>query len=343
MSSFKPLPQNSCLISPYSPWDTMALAGRYLSPDQRVASIQPAHWARRNSSVGATSCSVLFLGDLMVGSAATVGSRLGALMRDVDRVVINLEAPVVPKQQATASYWQQLRHRASQALLSFAADPDYLDHVLGFLDKDKVIFNIANNHANDGDVDVTVQTLREAGYHNVVGRDTNPFVIASATGARIGVWGCSVLMNWGRYDSVCLANDIFALADSQGGNLAFLKEQLNLQSLALTVHWDHEYSAVPSEITETAARQFANVGFDVIVGHGPHVVQRTDVLPRAADEIPVAYSVGNLASRRLDEQNARGFAHVVSYDPAGVVTKVDQWPFHNDGTSIELQESQPES
>jgi hypothetical protein len=330
------LPQNSCILSPYSFQDTIALIGRYLYPDYRVSSNQPGHWTRKSSSIGATSCSILFLGDLMVGSASTVGPRLRTLISNVDYVVINMEAPVVPN-QAMPSYWQRLRHGTSQALLSFSANPDYLHQILGPLDKDKVIFNISNNHANDGDVALTVRTLHEAGY-NLVGDNTNPYIITTMTGARIGLLGCSTLMNWGRYDSVCLANDILALANTQGGDLSSFKERLNLQSFALTIHWDHEYSAIPSKTTEAAAQRFADIGFDVIVGHGPHVVQRMDILMRGVEEIPVAYSVGNLASRRLNSQNARGYAHVVRYDSNGAVIRADQWAFHNDGTLIELHD-----
>ncbi len=56
------------------------------------------------------------------------------------------------------------------------------------------------------------------------------------------------------------------------------------------VHWGVNYDGVTDE-QRAAAALFADAGYDLVIGHHPHVAQEVDVV----DGMPVLYSLGNLA------------------------------------------------
>ena len=56
------------------------------------------------------------------------------------------------------------------------------------------------------------------------------------------------------------------------------------------VHWGENYSGI-TQSQRDAAKLFADAGYDLVVGHHPHIVQEVDVI----DGMPVLYSLGNLA------------------------------------------------
>jgi hypothetical protein len=88
--------------------------------------------------------------------------------------------------------------------------------------------------------------------------------------------------------------------------------------LVAYVHWGRNYRGVDARQRE-AARLFAAVGFDLVVGHHPHVVQPVERLGATF----VLYSLGNLAFAtpgRFDEFKAPGFGLVARayFGPGGL-------------------------
>jgi poly-gamma-glutamate synthesis protein (capsule biosynthesis protein) len=59
--------------------------------------------------------------------------------------------------------------------------------------------------------------------------------------------------------------------------------------VVVSIHWGGEYQAAPGPRQEALARALAEAGADIIVGHGPHVLQRVEWV----GETLVAYSLGN--------------------------------------------------
>ena len=57
----------------------------------------------------------------------------------------------------------------------------------------------------------------------------------------------------------------------------------------VSVHWGGEYQASPSPRQRAVARALADAGADLVIGHGPHVLQRVEWV----GETLVAYSLGN--------------------------------------------------
>jgi poly-gamma-glutamate synthesis protein (capsule biosynthesis protein) len=60
-------------------------------------------------------------------------------------------------------------------------------------------------------------------------------------------------------------------------------------TVIISIHWGGEYQAAPGPRQEGIARALAEAGANVIVGHGPHVLQRIEWI----GETLVAYSLGN--------------------------------------------------
>ena len=58
---------------------------------------------------------------------------------------------------------------------------------------------------------------------------------------------------------------------------------------AAYVHWGENYSGV-TDAQRTAARLFADAGYDLVIGHHPHVAQAVEII----EGMPVLYSLGNL-------------------------------------------------
>lgn len=74
-----------------------------------------------------------------------------------------------------------------------------------------------------------------------------------------------------------------------------------------SVHWGRNYEPVLEE-QEYWAERFAALGYDLVVGHGPHVAQRVALVKGT----PVLYSLGNLVFNMAGRwtPDARGYGYV---------------------------------
>jgi poly-gamma-glutamate capsule biosynthesis protein CapA/YwtB (metallophosphatase superfamily) len=85
----------------------------------------------------------------------------------------------------------------------------------------------------------------------------------------------------------------------------------------VSVHWGTEYSDGINPAQETWAKKFADLGADVVLGTGPHVLEPVKRLPRAGGgETLVWYSVGNMLSAQLDVPSLIGGFAVMDINPA---------------------------
>jgi poly-gamma-glutamate capsule biosynthesis protein CapA/YwtB (metallophosphatase superfamily) len=85
----------------------------------------------------------------------------------------------------------------------------------------------------------------------------------------------------------------------------------------VSVHWGTEYSDGLDNGQDRWSARFAELGADVVIGTGPHVLQPVKLLPRTGGgETIVWYSLGNLLSGQLDVPSLIGGFAVMDIDTA---------------------------
>ena len=81
------------------------------------------------------------------------------------------------------------------------------------------------------------------------------------------------------------------------------------EATVMFIHWGNEYQTTPSAEQQQIAQQLCDMGFDVIVGGHPHVIQPVDMLTSRLDpdhKTLCLYSTGNAVSnQRIAEMNLK--------------------------------------
>ena len=232
---------------------------------------------------------LLFVGDLMCMSSDRVPevcSELRDLIRRADFVVGNCEAPVVgDRTRPDARYL--FRFRMAEAYLSSLLDR------LG-VETRRCVLSVANNHIGDqgaAGLSETLHRLRGLGIIPVGVREgSDPSIRLEAGDVRISLTAWTRWMNRELPDTgvgVWRAKEIdrFGCRSRVGG-----APSARVDLRIAFPHWDREFCHFPSAETTRSARRLAAAGFDLIVGHHPHVLQPVEWLAGSV----CLYSVGNL-------------------------------------------------
>ena len=84
-------------------------------------------------------------------------------------------------------------------------------------------------------------------------------------------------------------------------------ESAGAEAIVLYIHWGVEYQTTQNQTQSTIAQKMCDLGFDVIVGGHPHVIQPMELLTSTTDEdhkTICLYSTGNaLSNQRRDLMN----------------------------------------
>lgn len=277
-------------VSPYSWSDTLSWLVHYLKPSIRRRSAGvPRPSAHRVASPASRPVRLLFIGDLMCmrwDRVPTVDSRLTRLVASADLVIGNCEAPVTrQKSREDASFY-----------FTFDMAEEYLETFLQRLgvEPEKCVLSVANNHIGDqgenGLVD-TVDRLRRLGVLPLGSRaDGEPTVAVRVGGINVLLAAWTHWMNRDVFkpsSGVWRAEDIAAIPRRAWTER---KARFGTDCLIGVPHWDYEFNHFPREQTREFARRMTSVGFDLLVGHHPHVCQPIEWL----DGGICLYSVGNL-------------------------------------------------
>lgn len=99
---------------------------------------------------------------------------------------------------------------------------------------------------------------------------------------------------------VPLLEDREALA----GRLAAARKKADF--VILSVHWGVEGAGSPTEEQRALARELAEAGADLILGHHSHVLQGGEFLETSRGSSYVAYSLGNFISAQAEAKNMAG-------------------------------------
>jgi hypothetical protein len=234
---------------------------------------------------------VTWAGDTFIGDAAEIPIAQHGydwVMQEIapllggDVVVVNAEAPITTLDEPFTP----------NKLYSYASDPagaqalaDAGVHVLG----------LSNNHALDQGTQGLLDTIAHGEAAGMVsfgagtddrqaerpllleGGDTTIGVVALAKG-----YGTRLTAGPGRAGTVPFSTASIA----RGYNLA---KAAGADHVVAYVHWGENYRPEPVSDQLRDAGKFADAGYELVIGHGPHVMQGVEMI----GPMPVVHSLGN--------------------------------------------------
>lgn len=182
-----------------------------------------------------------------------------AFLSDADYLIGNFECTVLPDREWAAARLEEAIYSAPESALSF------LDSL-----RPAKVLNVANNHFLEhglGRARATVARLRERGV-TVAGETFEPAELRSGD-RRLLVWGVSIAKDphftAGGY-AWCEGKDL-------PGALCLPRQKRAGEVWVLSVHWGGEYRTWPGDAQRETAERLAEAGFDLVLGHHPHVIQ----------------------------------------------------------------------
>jgi len=229
-------------------------------------------------------------GDVLLGDAAAPllaengfawpFERIAALL-DADYLVGNAEGPIT---ELANPYFpeQEFSYNADPAAATALAD-------IGF-----DAMSVSNNHALDRGPDGlrdTIDHLTDAGVAPF-GAGTQdeaiaPHLVETPHGV-LAIVGLGERWSYGAEATPSEPGTVSITAESVDSAHAMAVDAGARWTVAY-VHWGENYSGV-TDSQRTAARLFADAGYDLVIGHHPHVAQEVEVI----EGMPVLYSLGNL-------------------------------------------------
>lgn len=191
----------------------------------------------------------------------------------------------------------------------------------------------ANNHCYDTSEYGflrTVRTVRERGLTalGTMEETTDPkYIIQDLNGIRVGMVCYTyegppanplpgvTYMNWNAMSDTCapLINSFLPTQmDPFYLEVREILEQMKQNGADTTlffIHWGEEYKLTPTEEQQTIAQQLCDIGYDVIVGGHPHVIQPVSLLTSRVNpdhKTVCLYSTGNAVSnQRIKEMDLK--------------------------------------
>lgn len=281
----------------------------------------------------ARSVEVLFVGDVLhpgVADPASLSPSLLARIAQADCVVANLEATIGDRAHEIAPL---LTWRGVRQLLSYEEDPTNADWasrvdsagVQHLFKGRRVVVSVANNHTLDEGDDGfarTVDRAKRAGM-DVVGdaRRSDGGIVLGLGARRLGLFAMTYGSNREaaghhlRFDDVPYRIDPLRARSIVGGLVA-----RGATEVVAILHWGHEHEHEPTDEQRATAQELFDAGVTAVVGHHPHIVQRSEVSHRGRELRWVSYSLGDfiggdrtiwsrfsvILSLSLSEQGVRG-------------------------------------
>lgn len=216
-------------------------------------------------------------------------ANLGGLL-EADYKLANAECPVTTRNETFMENFVKGRPHKE-----YRMDPDAAAYIKS------VGFNavgLANNHAFDkGDEGLqdSFDNWKQAGVQtfgagNNMSTAQEPLIIDTPFG-KVGVVN---MMTIGKVlqERIHPAGDsrygVFELTEESVKGAARLARERGAKWLAAFVHWGGNYNDV-SNLQKVRARYFADSGYDLVIGHHPHIVQSIERIGKTT----VLYSLGN--------------------------------------------------
>lgn len=240
------------------------------------------------------SIELIFVGDIMLdrGVEYMIGKygqddfsfpflEISSELAKADLVVGNLESQISDKGQNQGS------------LYSFRANPKAIE---GLKTANIGIVSLANNHA----FDYGRQALKDS-LERLVGANISPIGAGNeyqAYAPTIKTIGKTKIAFFAYTDqlpaSLKAGQDAIGVAVINQDSLEKIKQDIVLAKeladiIVISLHWGVEYSAEPNSSQIALAKELADAGVDLVIGHHPHVVQRYEKY----NDSYIFYSLGN--------------------------------------------------
>ncbi|GAB1404970.1 hypothetical protein MASR1M74_21490 [Lentimicrobium sp.] len=190
-----------------------------------------------------------------------------------DLFLFNMESSLMPDETIKTRNIQNGVYRAPVGALCF------FDRIRAIK-----VANVANNHFGQHGmqaVNYSLDALQQKGI-KIIGKDKQPLTIHQAN-KKINIWGVSLVEDptyCGGYFKSTYDDLIEALELGR-------KEENEIR--IISIHWGKEYLTLENEQQRHLSGKLSQAGFDLILGHHPHVIQPFKQIGKTR----VIYSHGN--------------------------------------------------
>jgi len=239
----------------------------------------------------------------------------------------NLEGPLTEKCEEVK---KRYRFRANQRYLSAL--------IRGGFD----VLSLANNHSTDcGQVGLleTMHNLKLAGIRwcgaGITREAAESVTVIERNGVKIGFVGFSEFLP--EYSSSTTIRARIADASYESVRSGVYAARQHADVVIASFHWGAEYTSRPREREKKLAQWAVEAGADLVLGHGPHVVQGMQTFMTRSGDVTrrslVAYSLGNFVFDSpgvWDQRLRQTIALRVKLNRSGLVT-FEAVPFSIDG------------
>lgn len=164
--------------------------------------------------------------------------------------------------------------------------------------------SVANNHSYDqtaAGMGETLEHLRAAGVLSAGAAaslaDAPGPVVVERDGVRVAFLAFTERVNRGAAGAEG-SRVWIARYDDDLARAALARAREVADVVVVSIHWSHDYVERPLIPQRRRARLLVDAGADVIIGHGPHVLQEVERMESPRGDAVVAYSLGNLVSNQ---------------------------------------------
>lgn len=185
------------------------------------------------------------------------------------------------------------------------------------------VLSLANNHAWDQRVEglvATIDALDDAGIAHVGvddDEDTAPGpLVVERDGVRVAFVAFTVILQG--HPGTRRPEVRVAMWDERRARRVLERAREAADVVVASMHWGLGYRHEDRSEQRSRARFLVEHGADVVLGHGPHVLQRVERLTSPRGEAVVVYSLGNLVSNQgyLYRHGERARGQVPLREPA---------------------------
>jgi poly-gamma-glutamate synthesis protein (capsule biosynthesis protein) len=204
------------------------------------------------------------------------------------------------------------------------------------------VISVATNHAYDqtaDGMDETLEALRVANVPTVgAGRSDEAAygpVVVEREGLRVAFLGFTERTNDGPGRNTFDIRVARTEDDASHAIAAIRSARDGADIVVAMIHWSRDFVRVVSDRQRSLARQFVDAGADLVLGSGPHLLQRVERTTSPRGDAIIAYSLGDLVS-------THGFRYRPGVAPSTPLNPIIDDPAARDGVLLRVTFTRPE-